>query len=727
MATEAPSPQGDPTADAQRTRTLPAVGTGPGPARAPATGRARLTGLLRGDLPWTLLIGALVVWTVTEAQIGADIGRTAPVLLGLLLVSGLVCIASLLAAPGTARPWGAGTLALGGALVVLTGASISWSVAPDASWQDANRILTYLAVMAAGVAGARLAPGRWQAPLGGVLLGSTVVVLLGLGHKVFPEAIDPAQVYARLQDPIGYWNGLGAIAAFALVLSLWLGSRRTGYQPLNALAYPIAAIAVLGLLQSYSRGGLAAAAVGVAVWIALAPRRLHSLLVLAVGVAGGGFVGIWTFANDALSTDNVALAARESAGAELGVLLVATLVVLLVVGLAIEFAMLFAGVGAAERRRLGVIVACAVAVVPIGGIAVVASSERGLTGSVSHAWTQLTDPDAAVPKGDPSRLGAVGSFRSRYWRQAFDVFEAQPLRGVGADGFGAVQPRVRTDAAVAKHAHGWVPQTLADLGWIGMLASLAFGLAFVAAAARALGYLRTAGVPARPRGGLLPERDGLVAATAIVATFAVTSVADWTWFVPGVTLPMMLLAGWVVGRGAESAFVPRPRPGLRIAGPRGVAAAGVAVAVVLAGLSVAGPWRSQRAQESAFSALERGDVAAAERDARDARRRDPLSADADYVLGTVLARKGDVDGARAAYEHAVERQPAVPDTWQRLARFELDVADRPYNAQRAAGVALRLAPTSRAAQLVAIAATRRATEKRAAREQRAAERRAARG
>nr|WP_246851581.1 O-antigen ligase family protein [Patulibacter sp. SYSU D01012] len=561
--------------------------------------------------------------------------------------------------------------------------------------------------MAGGAAAARLAPGRWQAPLGGVLLGTTVICAVGLGSKVFPTDVPLEQVFARLQAPIGYWNGVGAIATFCLVLALWLGTRREGYRPLNATAYPIAALAVITLLQTYSRGALLAAAVGSLVWIVLAPRRLHSLLILVVGVLGGGFVGIWAFAKADLSTDRVVFAARETAGAEFGVLLLSALVFLLVIGLVVEFATVFAGFRTEERRRLGVVVAVAVALVPLAGVGVLATSERGLTGSITNAYKQLTDPTVALPSGDPSRLTEASSARSTYWRQGIDLFELQPTHGVGAGGFGAVQSRIRgaTNGQVAKHAHGWIPQTLADLGWIGMAVQLALALAFVAAASRALGLWG----PLRG-GSRTAERDGVAAAVGVVAAFAVSSFADWTWFLPGVTVPVMLLAGWVVGRGAEAAFAGGglgERPPLRLASPRTAVAVLAAAVTVAACVSITLPWRSERAQDAAFEALGANDVAAAERHAQDARDLDPLSTDARYVQASVRVRRGDVDGARRLYREAIDLEPAVPTTWQRLAEFELDTAERPLAALQAVGVALKMAPTSRDANLIAITATRR--------------------
>lgn len=682
--------------------------------------RGRLVTIFRGDAPWVVLIGALLVWVATEARTGDNISVTTPPLLAAIVVSGLVAIASALWAPRSSRSWGAGTVLAALAIVVVTGLSITWSVSPESSWFETNRTFAYVAVLVAGAAGARLAPGRWQAPLGGVLLGTTVVCVWALLTKVFPENLPDELVFARLQEPIGYWNAVGAVAAFALVLSLWLGTRRDGYRPLNALAYPIAGVAVLTLLLSYSRGGLAAAGVGIAFWLVLSPRRLHSLLILVVGLLGGGTVAIWTFAKADLSTDKVVFLAREAAGTQLGVLLLVALVFLLIVGLVIEFATVFAGVGTPERRRLGTTVAVAVAMIPLAGVGLLATSERGLTGSISNAYTQITDPPVALPAGDPSRLTAVQSTRSNYWRQAFRLYDQQKLRGVGAGGFASVQSRAReNDGAVARHAHGWVPQTMADTGWLGMLVQLSLALAWLIAAARAVG-LRG---PLRS-GARTPERDGIAAAIGVVAAFAVTSVADWNWFIPAVTLPMMLLAGWVAGRGAEAAFAGGGlgvRTRLRLLSPRVGVALVVAIVTAIGAFSLVQPWRAERATDDALATLAEAGaqtgprkaelLRAAAQEARRASDRDPLSTAALRARATIQVAAGDVDGARALYMETIDLEPAAPASWEFLATFELRTADRPRAALRASGVALRMAPTLRTAGEIAVLAQRRLAQR----------------
>jgi len=686
--------------------------TAPGPARR----GARLRALVRGDGPWVVVVAALLVWVATEARTGDNVSVTTPPLLAATVIAGLVAVASALWAPRGSRAWGAGTVLAALAVVVVTGLSISWSVSPESSWFEANRTFAYVAVLVGGAAAARLAPGRWQAPLGGVLLGTTIICLWGLAYKVFPQDLPAELVFARLQEPIGYWNAVGAVAAFALVLALWLGTRRDGYRPLNALAYPVAGIAVITLLLSYSRGGLAAAGVGIAFWLVLSHRRLHSLLILAVGLLGGGIVAIWAFAKADLSTDKVVFVAREAAGVEFGVLLVVALVFLLIVGLVIEFATVFAGVGTPERRRLGTTILVAVAMIPLAGVGLLAASERGLTGSISNAYTQITDPPVALPAGDPSRLTAVQSTRSNYWRQAFRLYDQQKFHGVGANGFSAVQSRARRDdGGVARHAHGWVPQTLADMGWVGMLVQLALAVAWLTAAARAVGLrgpLRT--------GARTPERDGIAAAIGVVAAFAVTSVADWNWFVPAVTLPMMLLAGWVAGRGAEAAFAGGGlghRAPLRVLSPRVGVALAVVVVTAIGAFSLLQPWRAESANDDALDTLataaaETGPrkqelLAEAGRQAARASDLDPLSIVALRTQASVRVASGDIDGARAFYEKTLDLEPSAPATWESLAQFELRTAGRPRAALKAAGVALKMAPSLRTAGEVAVLAQRR--------------------
>ena len=183
------------------------------------------------------------------------------------------------------------------------------------------------------------------------------------------------------------------------------------------------------------------------------------------------------------------------------------------------------------------------AVIPVILLVALASAPGGVDGQVSKAWDQLTNPNAATPANTPDRLTATSSVRARYWEEAFDVHGVSPWIGTGAGAYATVRNRFRTGTLYVRHAHGYVPQTMADLGWAGLaLSLLALGLWGWAA-------LRTAGLRPRDRG--LPwdaERVGMATLIAIALVFGVSSFVDWTWFVPANALMGLLAAAWVIAR-----------------------------------------------------------------------------------------------------------------------------------------------------------------------------------
>ena len=72
--------------------------------------------------------------------------------------------------------------------------------------------------------------------------------------------------------------------------------------------------------------------------------------------------------------------------------------------------------------------------------------------------------------------------RARYWKQALQVFDAHPALGAGAEGYETASLRYRTAPLEVRHAHGFVVQTLADLGVVGLALALALLVAWMAAA-----------------------------------------------------------------------------------------------------------------------------------------------------------------------------------------------------------------------------------------------------
>ncbi|MCD6727145.1 MAG: O-antigen ligase family protein [Solirubrobacteraceae bacterium] len=695
-----------PAASAELPPAPTAAGRRPAPARLPHGGR--LAGALLA-----VALGAALSAVALGAEGGLQLRPLTTVLVSLDIAAGVLCALAILVARPVRRPWGTVTLALFALLALLTGVSILWAIRPDVAWIETNRTVSLLATFAVGIALARLAPGRWRALLGGVLIAALVVSGYALATKVLPGSLAADETYARLREPFGYWNAVGLMAALGVPICAWLGARRDGHAAIAALAHPALGLLVITILLAYSRGALLAVVAGMALWLALVPLRLRAAAVLLPGGLLGALAAFWTFGQRGLSDDRVPLSLRSDAGTELGILLGALLATLLVIGLVITWMRDRRPWPRRTRQAWGTALLMALALAPVGLAAVLATTERGLGGSVSKAWRDLTDPDANSPKNDPSRLTAVGSVRARYWRDAIEIFDQRPELGVGAGGYVAARLRVRRDDLDVVHAHGFLAQTAADLGIAGLAVSLALLAAWLAAAGRTIGSWRGAG-----RDAAAPERIGMLTLAAVVVVFGVHSLVDWTWFIPGTAVPALLCAGWLVGRGP---IAERPAPRAELAPARGARTPWkVMAALLVLALAVSAAWSATRPQaasdrtDEALAALADGEPAKAIRLAREAREIDPLSLAPLNALAAAQTTAGWPVDALATLHDAVALQPANVEAWMRLARTELQQG-RPRDARRDARPALYLDPRSTAAQALYLEADRAAKESDASR------------
>ena len=81
--------------------------------------------------------------------------------------------------------------------------------------------------------------------------------------------------------------------------------------------------AVVAVLLAASRAGVAAAVLGVALWLWLRRDRLDAALLALVAVVPGGLVAAWAFTRPALVDDALPRADRVADGAWFGLLLIA--------------------------------------------------------------------------------------------------------------------------------------------------------------------------------------------------------------------------------------------------------------------------------------------------------------------------------------------------------------------------------------------------------------------
>ncbi len=290
------------------------------------------------------------------------------------------------------------------------------------------------------------------------------------------------------------------------------------------------------------------------------------------------------------------------------------------------------------------------------------------------------------------------------------MFEDAPLLGRGADGFALARLPYRKDFHGAGHAHGFLPQTMSDLGLLGLLVVLALLIAWLVAAGRTLGVRRRGS----PGPDWSPERVVLAALGLCVLAYGIQSAIDWTWFIPGPTVAALAAAGFLAGRGplapvgATAAAEAEPRLGLaRLREAPALALIGSTALVITALLCAWAVWQPQRsaaATDKAVALVEEGKFAQAVDQADKARRIDPYSADPLYARASALARAGHPVAGYRALEQAVAEHPRDPDTWLQMAQYEQRELNLPQRAVESAHAALTIDPQSPRAQQISAAA-----------------------
>ena len=648
-----------------------------------------------------LILGGALVGVAFGAEGGTELTRTSVTGVLMVLASGAVVAAAFLWGRSGAIH-GMTTLLMFALLAFLTAVSILWSIVPELSYIEAGRTFAYLAVFAAAVAGAKVAPRAAPQLLLALLIGAIVPVLYALASRVWPGALAENEVSNRLGQPFDYWNAVGCVAAMAVPIALWLGSRRAGPAIARVLAYPAMGVCVVAILLTQSRGAAAAAAVGAIAWFALVPLRLRSLPVLVLPLVAGSAVGAWALSKDAFSKSLQPLSAKEAVAGDFGALVLLLVVLLVLVGAAVEIVVERREPSARLRRRVGVAAVAVACLAPLGAFTSVAFSERGIGDRID----ELTSETKVAPQEGGGRVFAASSSRGKYWREAFRVFDDRPFEGVGAGAFEKARLRHRTDSSVTQHAHGWLPQTMADMGVLGLVVTTLLLLAWVLAALSATGLLPRGLMRADADDAPAPRRDwdanriALVTLALVPLVYGVQALLDWTWFIQEPTAMALLAAGFIAGRGPLGADEPAAAPAepeARSFRPDGYRIAGAVVAIgtaLLLAWTIWQPEASDRATNEALALADErkfDDAIAKTEDAEDI---NPLTPDPLLVRASINTAANRVPQAQENLESAVIRFPGDPQTWYRLAAFQLGTLDAPEQALETLRGALYLNPHS---------------------------------
>ena len=616
------------------------------PAPPPAASRAAVVVGLAGLAGW-----ALVAVGGGGIDPGDGLGGAGPraaflaLALGAPLAVAAVLLAwgrpALLAAPSRLAMAGAGAMAAVSALSML------WAAAPDLAWIDANRQAIGLCALLVGLAVGALLPGA-PALLGlGLSAAAMLPLVVALGTRVFPAQLGADSDLARLSAPVGYWNGLALVAVVAVPGLLWLagGDRRVRWGP------PLAAVGLTlvltTILLTYSRGGILALLMAVAVTTAFLPRRAPALAAVIAAAAAAALPAGYALTDPLLSTDQVPTALREGVGRGLGWRILVSLVLAVVLAEGIARLSRRLRIDRARARRITAALAV-LAVLAVGVSLAVSSGARSWTGD---RVAEFRGEGGDAVANDPGRLvNAAGNQRKGWWGEAWRGFLDAPLTGQGAGGFALVHLRERhngDDALDTREAHGVLPSVLSGTGLLGLAGLLALLAGVVWGVVRA--------------GTRYPGAD-IGVPFALLAAFTLQAAVDWSWQIPALTIPAFAAAGVVLAAGSPGTARGAGRPGP-------AAAAALAAGCLVLMISATLPWWSGHETGAGEDALAEGRPAAARDRAGAARAANPVAIAPLLLLARAYDDLGEPARALGAYREATRLQPDNPASWRALAIF----------------------------------------------------------
>jgi tetratricopeptide (TPR) repeat protein len=576
--------------------------------------------------------------------------------------------------PGSLAIAAGGCLA---AVALITGLSAIWASDPGSAFDEAVVALAYAGVFVLVLLAA--VPGSATTWLAGLAVGLVGVAVLALGARLEPSLFGDGEAdligvlpaaEGRLSDPFLYWNALAGAMAAAVTLLAWFGATAAsrGWRTAAIASIPPVALA---LYLATSRGGVAIAAIGLAVLLLAGRDRLRLLATVALGAAGSAVLILFAASREELVDHPLAPAARDQvAGLELALLAVVAVVAIAA----------YAAVPAIARlrdpqvrlRRAHWIATGVAGALLVAGLVVAADPvER---------WEEFKEPPDVPAAGEARDLFARGGSSGRYqfWSTAVDAFEEDPLKGVGASGYEYYWNAHGSLPQPGPNGHSLVLDTAGELGIIGVAAVLGFaGLVLVGGAGRVVAQRESAA-------GAAPA--ALAVATAGLAQAAV----DWTWENPACFAVTVVAAALVLGPATAAASASEAggerRGRRRFAG--GVLVLGFSWIAICASALLLLTSLSLSSSRGAFGD---GDLERAADAADDAIDLQPWAAEPRQQLALVLEAEGDLPAARDEIDEAIERSPEDWRLWLVAARMALE-ADDPVSARSHAELAQSLAP-----------------------------------
>ncbi|HEY7076915.1 MAG TPA: O-antigen ligase family protein [Solirubrobacteraceae bacterium] len=549
--------------------------------------------------------------------------------------------------------------ALLAALAVWILASSAWSHTPARSLLEFNRLLAYLLGVLAFGSLARH-PERLAQAVRFLALAMVILAGAGLITRTLPSVWDitPRLATDRLSYPLTYWNALGLLCGLGMVLAVHLTTSRGEPRVVRLLGAAATPILVATAYLTFSRGGIGAGLVALAIFLVVG-RPVFALSGLLAVVAPCAATLLVALNTDALGTQHP----RSPAGVAAGHKLIEVVAVAIVAAAVLRLLGLWFDAWL-ERRlkdrkpwpawRTAAVFAAGIAVVVVGLVAARAPAfaDRQYQRFV-HAPPGYANRRARLL--DPSNNGRID-----LWRVSWREFKAHPLDGVGAGTFQTTWLRKRPNPAAAVDGHSLYLETLGELG--------VPGLAMVLGAI----LLLLGGFLVRARGA---GRGPPAALLAAGVAWAVHAGIDWDWEMPAVTW-------WLFALGAMALAAPVERPRLGAPGrmTRVVAALGCLVVAVTPALVI----RSQTRLNDAADDLRADNCPAAIDAALDSAAALGVRPEPFQVLGFCDVRLGYGDLAVRAMDNAITRDRENWEFEYSLALVNAELGRDPHPALRRA-------------------------------------------
>lgn len=542
-----------------------------------------------------------------------------------------------------------------GGLALWTLVSAAWGDDNEAAFVEFDRVLLYfgIVVLASLVAARELLPRYAD----GFAVAITAIAVLALVSRLFPGhlASVPIGRYlpgagTRLGYPINYWNGLATFIALGIpfLLRLAVGAKSVVARALAVVPLPLMG-AVIYLTSS--RGGVVAAAAGIAIFLATVGARWQAAAALACGV-GGALGAIHMLRVRPLLTDGPFSSPEATRQGHH----VAVFVALLCIGAGVAYlALSLAARGISAPRVLNRVALAALIV--LAGLAVVASHpvRRFQAFKTPASIASARDPSQATVTGHI--FSESGSGRWQLWVSAASEWRHAPVKGEGSGAFNAWWLQRNTLTRFVQDAHSLYLQTLAELGVVGLLLLLvAFVPGFIAiVVSRQVGNAAS-----------IPAFGGSFVAFAVAAGY------DWMWQVTAVSFVGLAALGFLVGvRGANGG-----RSGRRLPRPRRIALGTAVVAVTVCIVAVeAIPALVDIDLRSSQASARSGDLATARADALSARTIEPWATSPYLQLALVDERRGHLGSAHRWIVSAIRRNPSSWASWFIAARIETKLGE----------------------------------------------------